>query len=116
MNIGTACCRRPDCADRECEGRPTTDLLAQCATSGQMSAAQMVAHARAGEFAIAADPIGIECALPIQYVGPEPKEPWWRLPAVGARKPLPPTDWSAVTRWGAAVAVCLLWTAVVIWR
>lgn len=51
MNIGTACCHSPDCADRECEGRPDPDLLRQCLASGQADSRQIAAHLAAGDVA-----------------------------------------------------------------
>jgi len=82
------------------------ELRRQCAASGQMSAAQIAAHARAGEFAIgyeSADPASREPVkvalepLPLQFVGNEP------------------TDWPAIARWSAVAALCALWTAIVIY-
>ena len=102
MNIGTACCHRPDCADHDCQGRNSAiatrrvqehELRRQCAASGQMSAAQIAAHARAGEFAMgyeSADPAGREPVkvalepLPLQFVGPEPSESTWPFVLVTA--------------------------------
>ena len=68
-------------------------LLSECAASGQMSAAQIAAHARAGDFAIgyeSADPATREPVkvalepLPLQFVGPEPSEPTWPFVLVTA--------------------------------
>lgn len=75
---------REPCADPAvCCGRSRrvseADMLAQAAASGQMDARQQYEHERAGELAIAADPIGVECALPIHYVGPEPKPARWTV-------------------------------------
>lgn len=132
MNIGTACCHSPTCSDRECPGRPDPEATRRqqeaelrWSCRDQMSARQLYEHERAGDFVgdrhagivghalhLTEKDVGVECALPIivDDIKPAP-----RFPALGKRKPLP-TDWRAVTRWGAAVALCLLWTAVVIWR
>jgi len=70
-----------------------TDELRQCAASGQMSAAQIAAHARAGEFAMgdaSADPAHrapVQVApepLPVSFAGPEPSEPTWPFVLVTA--------------------------------
>lgn len=64
-------------------------------------------RAQASALRLTESDVGVEAALPIVYVGPEPSEPWWRLPALGARKPLPsePFDWQALVLWiGVAVA------------
>lgn len=68
--------------------------LDQCARSGQMDSRQIASHIAAGEL----DGIGNECALPI---------------IVDDIKPA--TNWSAFARWGAAVALCVLWTVLVIY-
>ena len=87
MNIGTACCRRPDCADESCPGRPDPALtrrtqeaeylwtrnLDQCARSGQMDSRQIAAHIAAGEL----------------DVGYEAADPAHREPVRVAREPLP---------------------------
>lgn len=83
-----------------------SDLLRQCAASGQCDSRQIAAHIAAGEVTI----------------GYEAADPAHREPVRVALEPLPvsfagsePTDWSAVARWGAAVALCVLWTALVIY-
>lgn len=104
MNIGTACCHRPDCADHECEGRPDpaltrrqqeAELRWQC--RDQMDASQFAAHAAAGDFPTVGDrhagtvghasPLqlteqdgGYECALPITFAGDEPEPERWHFP------------------------------------
>lgn len=118
MNIGTACCHRADCADRACPGRPDPDTtlrtqeaeylwLRDCARSGQVDSRQIASHIAAGEL----------------DVGYESADPAHREPVRVAGEPLPisfagnePFNWSAVTRWGAAVALCVLWTVLVILR
>jgi hypothetical protein len=66
------------------------DMLRQCCASGQADSRQIAAHIAAGELRLTEQDGGYECALPITYCGPEPKEP---------------TDWQAVTLW-AAVILC----------
>jgi hypothetical protein len=109
MNIGTACCHSASCSDTSCPGRPDpehtrrtqeaeylwTRNLDQCARSGQVDSRQIASHIAAGEL----DGIGNECALPI---------------IVDDIKPA--TNWSAFARWGAAVALCVLWAVLVILR
>lgn len=102
---------REPCADPAvCCGRSRrvseADMLRQCARSGQVDSRQIAAHIAAGEF-----PIGYEAA-----------DPAHREPVRVAGEPLPisfagnePFNWSAVTRWGAAVALCVLWTVLVIY-
>lgn len=52
----------------------TESLLSQCAASGQMSAAQVEAHRRAGELPLSEADVGVEAALPVALLGPAPKE------------------------------------------
>jgi hypothetical protein len=107
------CEGRADCGDRHCPGHPVNsdeeltrrqqeaELRWQC--RDQMSARQLYEHARAGDFGVgdeSANPALVTPpreAMPVQLVGKEP------------------TDWSAITRWGAAVALCVLWTVLVIY-
>ena len=109
MNIGTACCHRSDCADKACPGREgQTEYLwlRDCARSGQMDSRQIAAHIAAGEL----DGIGVEAADAARVTGAA-------LPIVTdeLRMVREPIDWSAVTRWGAAVALCVLWAVLVIY-
>jgi hypothetical protein len=83
-----------------------TRNLDQCARSGQMDSRQIAAHIAAGEL----------------DVGYESADPAHREPVRMAREPLPvsfagrePIDWTAVTRWGAAVALCVVWAVLVIY-
>lgn len=120
MNIGTACCHSASCSDTSCPGRPDPALtrstqeseylwtrnLDQCARSGQVDSRQIAAHIAAGELVI----------------GYESADPAHREPVRVAREPLPvtfagrePFDWGAFARWGAAVALCVLWTVLVIY-
>ena len=110
------CEGRADCGDRHCPGHPVNsdeeltrrqqeaELRWQC--RDQMDSRQLAAHFAAGEF-----PIGYESA-----------DPAHREPVRVAGEPLPisfagnePFNWSAVTRWGAAVALCVLWAVLVIY-
>jgi hypothetical protein len=52
-----------------------TALLEACARSGQVDSRQIHAHQVAGELPLHDGDYGVECALPISYSGPEPREP-----------------------------------------
>ena len=102
------------------------DLRWQC--RDQMDARQFAAHTAAGDFLplgdhhagivgyapAELDAIGVEAADAARVTGAVPivtydikpaREPWWRLPALGARKPIA-VDWQGVVVYGSAVA-CL---------
>lgn len=115
MNIGTACCRSASCSDTACPGRPDPaltrrvqerELLRQCSGSGQCDSRQIAAHISAGEM----DGIGVEAADAPRVTGAVP------IVTIELRPVREPFDWSAVTRWGAAVAICIVWTLIVIYR
>ena len=119
MNIGTACCHSASCSDTSCPGRPDpehtrrtqeaeylwTRNLDQCARSGQMDSRQIAAHIAAGEL----DGIGVEAADAARVTGAVP------IVTDDLREVREPIDWTAVTRWGAAVALCVLWAVLVIY-
>ena len=83
-----------------------TRNLDQCARSGQMDSRQIAAHIAAGEL----DGIGVEAADVARVTGAAPP-----IVTTELREVREPVDWSAVTRWGAAVALCVLWAALVIY-
>lgn len=89
------CRQGRDCPERTRSTQEAEYLwLRDCARSGQMDSRQIAAHYAAGEL----DGIGNECALPI---------------IVDDIKPA--TNWIAFARWGAVVALCVLWTMLVIY-
>lgn len=101
------CRQGRDCPERTMRTQEAEYLwLRDCARSGQMDSRQIAAHYAAGEL----------------DVGYEAADPARREPVRVAREPLPvsfagrePIDWTAVTRWGAAVALCVLWAVLVIY-
>jgi hypothetical protein len=140
------CEGRADCGDRHCPGHPVNsdeeltrrlqeaELRWQC--RDQMDARQLYEHERAGELMPVGDRhagivgyapadldgLGVEAADAPRVTGAVPPiivddiKPAPLFAPLGKRKPLPPTDWPAITRWGAAVAVCIVWTLIVIYR
>jgi hypothetical protein len=78
--------------------RVEPELLAACVASGQVDSRQIAAHQAAGELRLTEQDVGLECATAhITFAGPEPKEP---------------TRW---TPYVLVAAVCVLWSAVLIW-
>jgi hypothetical protein len=82
-----------------------TRNLDQCARSGQVDSRQIAAHIAAGEM----DGIGVEAADAARVTGAP-------IVTTELRPVREPFDWSAFARWGAAVALCVLWTVLVILR
>jgi hypothetical protein len=70
-----------------------------------MDSRQIAAHIAAGEL----DGIGVEAADAARVTGAVP------IVTDDLREVREPIDWTAVTRWGAVAAVCVLWTALVIY-
>ena len=104
--LPNGCRQGRDCPERTRSTQEAEYLwLRDCARSGQGDLRQIAAHIAAGEM----DGIGVEAADAARVTGAP-------IVTTELRPVREPFDWSAFARWGAAVALCVLWTVLVILR
>lgn len=98
-------CPTPELCAKRTRRVQEREQLRDCARSGQMDSRQIASHIAAGEL----DGIGVEAADAARVTGAP-------IVTTELRPVREPFDWSAFARWGAAVALCVLWTVLVILR